>query len=165
MSSKAKKEIKALAKLKLVGSNWELFLNNRSKIINECVGLFSKNPETETEIHIEVKFIPLVKKASGKLGYFYAEIIPAITQGLIDAGNWDMTDRITYLFLCKIFLGEKINLINGEEVKEIKSVSDLNDDEMRIFLDACIKFGQNELNIRFQTPEEYRVLKNKDDSN
>lgn len=152
------KEVKTTAKLKLVGNTWELFLTKRSEIISNCLKLFADQDATEFEV--EVKFTNKAeKKSPQKFGYFYGEIIPRITQGLLDAGYWDITEDDSYSFLCKKFLGQKETVIQGEVVSKIVSLSDVGDTEMRLFMDKCIKFGQNELNLRFQTPEEYKLWK------
>jgi len=155
--SKPKKEVKIQAKLKLNNGKWELYLSQRDQVIKNCLSLF-QSEATEIELEGLIK-LPGKKKSKGKLGYFYAEILPRITEALTDSGWDNMTEEIAYLWLCKRFNGVKTmsNEKTGEVMNDIITLSDLDDDQTSIFINSVIIFGGTELNITFKGSEEYKA--------
>lgn len=154
--SKPKKEVKIQVKLKQVNGKWELYLSERDRVLKNCLSLFQTDA-MEIELEGIIKS-PGKKKSKGKLGYFYAEILPMITEGLIDSGWDNMTEEIAYLWLCKRFNGVKMmsNEKTGEVMNDIITLSDLDDEQTSVFINSVIIFGNTDLNITFRGSEEYK---------
>ena len=136
---------------------WELFLRNRASIINQCLQLFKEEGTTEIALKLLIKKQGN-KKSPKKLGYFFAEVLPKIAYGLKDVGYWEATEDWAEYYLRKQFLGENqlVNGKTGEVICEPRHISDLDDEEMGVFLKQCILHGSVDLMVRIATPEEWK---------
>lgn len=150
------KEVKINARLKLNATGtWEILLSDRLKVIADCMKLTKLDNITEVDLSGMLKLKPK-RKSQKKMGYFYAEILPTIAQGFVDSGEREVDEDAAYLFLCKRFLGVKTVTVHGEDIPEIKTLSDIDDDQAKLFLDSCVMFGNQFLNLVFKSPEEYK---------
>lgn len=159
---KVKKEVKALAKIKLNSQGiQDLFLTDRERVVKDCLKLFQTDAATEIELDVVFK-TKGKKKSYNKLGYFFSEVLPKVVAGLVDNGWNDMDDEIAYIFLCKRFFGLKItrNSKTGEEISEPITLSDVDDEQFGLFLNSTITFANTELFANIQTPEEYKQQNN-----
>ena len=138
-----------------VTGQWEVRLLNRIEVINALLKRFGKKGKDHQILVVEFKSAK-VRKSTRQNAYFYAEVLPRITSALQDQGHVITEEQAKYWLKMK-FLGsdEMADPITGEVIQVPWSIADADHDDFLLFVEACIRFGQSELLIRFQTPEEY----------
>lgn len=96
--------------------------------------------------HVTVSVSRYVKpKSQPQLGKYFADVLPAWA----DFCGYDEDEAHRELKRAYLVPQLVVARLTGEEMKELPSLRDLNEDEMRVFLDRCIREGQ-QLGITFR---------------
>jgi hypothetical protein len=145
--------IKGRLILRKENDKWQMSLMDKDSLLRQIVYKFG----TSDHIILDVKFSKGIRpKSKSQNGYFFAEIVPRITDALNEQG-FDMDEDNTYHWLKLRFLGydEIPDPETGEIIKVPHKLEGADHNTFNEFTTNCMKFGETSLNITFQTPEEY----------
>lgn len=129
-----------------------LTLKNRVIILKQCEELFLKeNSECELEGELKRKG----KKSNKQLAFYFMEIIPNATQGLIDCGYLGIDKDRAHEYLKSLFFVDIIEH-DFKYIRIPRSLNTANKDELNKYVQDCIIFCETDLNCKIKTPEEFR---------
>jgi len=145
---------------KKVAGQAKLYLNNYDSLIQQLTERF-KGENDSFEMYGELKILDF-KANYAQFGYLHAEVFQKIAQGYRDAGwqgfDWEDAKRE----MKKLFFSKQItNELTGEIILSPRSLADADKDEMTSFIQSCIQLGSEYLNVKIESPEEYKERKNK----
>lgn len=140
--------------------NWVLFLEDEELAIQEIVQQWVRSEDAQ-ELALEFRITsPFQMKSPRQLGYLHAEILPKITRGYQMYGNEYDKDQVYHILKLNFFSDSIYDPIRDEYYRQPRSLAEASKDEVREFIDQCIRFANEAMpEITIETPEAYKRRK------
>jgi hypothetical protein len=131
----------------------EFHIQYSDYLLEQLDQLFGRTKtETRVELYGEVRAVKEAKTAK-QIRYYYGLVIPAICNGLKDAGYNGITEIDVHQFLKdRFYYKEVLNENTGELLKFSRTLAESDINEMSEFIDNCIRFAEDALDIIVPPP-------------
>jgi hypothetical protein len=130
-------------------------LVDRAKVVKDCFEKFLLDSGQST---ITLEGILKEKyefKSKKQLGYYFGVVVPTTWGALLNNGYHGLKVEDVDEYLRRKFLTVSIpNEVTGDRVEFQRTISGLDKDEMRLFIDDCIVFCETELMWPMPEPEQ-----------